>query len=71
MVNEFGLNSEEGNEYLKVKFFFDFQPRTDEKEVCNVYCSRKISFVPNIIKHNLWVSSFLGDELNVSIEFFW
>lgn len=59
MVNEFGFNSEEGNEYLKVKFF-DFQLRTDEKEVCNVYCFRKISFVPSIIRHNLWVHSFFG-----------
>lgn len=52
-----------------MKIFFYFQLRTDEKEVCNGYCSRKMSFVPNIIKHNLWVCSFLGDELNVLIEF--
>lgn len=52
-----------------MKIFFYFQLRTDEKEVCNVYCSRKMSFVPNIIKLNLWVCSFLGDELNVLIEF--
>lgn len=50
MVNEFVLNSEEGNEYLKVKFFFYFQLRTDEKEVYSIYSSRKTSFVPNIIK---------------------
>lgn len=60
MVNEFGLNFKEGNEYLKVKIFFYFQLRTDEKEVCNVYCSRKMSFVPNIIKTQSMGLLFFG-----------
>lgn len=64
MVNEFVLNSEEGNEYLKVKFFFYFQLRTDEKEVYSIYSSRKTSFVSNIIKYNLWVHSLW--EMNLT-----
>jgi hypothetical protein len=50
-------------------FFFYFQLRTGEKDADSVYCSSKMSFVPSVIKYNLWVPFFLVDELKVLIEF--
>lgn len=50
-------------------FFFYFQLRTGEKEVDSVYCSSEMSFVPSVIKYNLWDPFFLVDELKVLIEF--